>query len=433
MPSQENKHEHGIMNLIIRNARVRNQKEAIDIAIAGEKISAVAANLPSSAPNEIDAGGNLILPGMFNLHYHADKCLLGEVMRPNVSGTLPEAIEITNDFKRNYDPVEVAARAVRTLEQGVKHGTTFFRLFCDVGTIGGLQAARGLLLAREKMKHYCRIQVVAFPQEGIVRDPGAAELMEEAIKEGCDVVGGLPWYEYTDEEARRHIDICFGMALKHDLDIHMLVDDTDDPNSRSLEYLALKTMREGFQGRVAASHCGAMAAYNDVYAAKVVDMVATAGITISVNAHINLVCSARLDREPRRRGIARVKELLARGVNVVTSQDDVNDPYYPFGKPDPLECALMMAHVAQLTLPHELEAVMDMVTVNAARAARVADYGIAPRMRADLVVVGAPSVHEALRLQPPRLHVFKDGREVARSVLTQELLSHREPVGPHER
>jgi cytosine/creatinine deaminase len=421
------------MSLIIRNARVRNQKETVDIAIEGEKISAVAVNLPSSAPTEIDAGGNLVLPGLFNLQYHADKCLLGEIMRPNVSGTLPEAIEITNDFKRNYDPVEVAARAVRTLEQGVKNGTIFFRLFCDVGTIGGLQAARGLLLAREKMKDYCRIQVVAFPQEGIVRDPGAAELMEEAIKEGCDVIGGLPWYEYTDEEARRHIDVCFGMAIKHDLDIHMLVDDTDDPNSRSLEYLALKTMREGFQGRVAASHCGAMAAYNDVYAAKVVDMVATSGMTISVNAHINLVCSARLDREPRRRGIARVKELLARGVNVVTSQDDVNDPYYPFGKPDPLECALMMAHVAQLTLPHELEQVMDMITVNAARAARVADYGIASGMRADLVVVGAPSVHEALRLQPPPLHVFKDGREVARSVLTQELLSHREAVGPHGR
>jgi len=153
-----------------------------------------------------------------------------------------------------------------------------------------------------------------------------------------------------------------------------------------------------------------------------IDMVATAGITISVNAHINLVCSARLDREPKRRGIARVKELLARGVNVITSQDDVNDPYYPFGKPDPLECALMMAHVAQLTLPRELEGVMDMITVNAAHAARVMDYGIAPGMRADLVVVAAPSVHEALRLQPPRLHVFKDGREIARSMLTQELL-----------
>jgi len=410
------------MNFVIRNARVRGQKQNVDIAIGGKKISAVGPKLPAHGEKEIDARGNLVLSGLLNLHYHADKCLLGDIMRPNVSGTLPEAIEITNDFKRKYDPAEVAGRAVRTIEQGVINGTTFFRLFCDVGTIGGLQAARGLLLARDKMKKYGRIQVVAFPQEGIVRDPGAAELMEEAIKEGCDVVGGLPWYEYTDEDARQHIDICFAMAKKHDLDIHMLVDDTDDPNSRSLEYLALKTMRDGFIGRVTASHCGAMAGYNDFYAAKVVDMVATAGITISVNAHINLVCSARLDREPKRRGTARVKELLARGVNVVTSQDDVNDPYYPFGKPDPLECAVMLAHVAQLTLPHELEQVMDMITVNAARAARVSNYGIAPGMSADLVVVDAPSVHEALRLQPPRLYVFKDGREVAHSTMSQQLL-----------
>jgi cytosine deaminase len=242
------------------------------------------------------------------------------------------------------------------------------------------------------------------------------------MKEGCDIVGGLPWYEYTDAEAREHIDICFDIAKRHDRDIHMLVDDTDDANSRSLEYLALKTMREDFHGRVAASHCGAMADYNDVYAAKIVDMVATAGITISVNAHINLVCSARLDREPRRRGIARVKELLARGANVVTSQDDVNDPYYPFGKPDPLECVSMIAHVAQLTLPHELEQAMSMVTESAAKAARVEDYGIAPGKRADLVVVGAPSVHEAIRLQPLRRHVIKGGREVARSVVSHELL-----------
>jgi cytosine deaminase len=410
------------MNFVIRNARVRGQKQNVDIAIDGKKISAVGPKLPAHGQSEIDARGNLVLSGLFNLHYHADKCLLGEIMRPNVSGTLPEAIEITNDFKRKYDPAEVAGRAVRTIKQGVINGTTFFRLFCDVGTIGSLRAARGLLLARDQMKEYCRIQVVAFPQEGIARDPGAAELMEEAIKEGCDVVGGLPWYEYTDEDARQHIDICFAMAKKHDLDIHMLVDDTDDANSRSLEYLALKTMRERFNGRVTASHCGAMAGYNDFYAAKIVDMVATAGITISVNAHINLVCSARLDREPKRRGTARVKELLARGVNVITSQDDVNDPYYPFGKPDPLECAVMLAHVAQLTLPHELEQVMDMITVNAARAARVSDYGIAPGTTADLVVVDAPSVHETLRLQPPRSYVFKDGREVARSTMSQEFL-----------
>ncbi len=411
------------MDLIIRNARIRGREPLVDIAVDGERIAAVEPNVAAGAAREIDASASLVLPGLFNLHFHADKCLLGEIMRPNVSGTLPEAIEITNDFKRNYDPAEVAERAVRAVRVGVMNGTTFFRLFADVGTIGGLRAARGLLLAREKMKQYCTIQVVAFPQEGIVRDPGAAELMEEAITEGCDIVGGLPWYEYTDAEAREHIDICFDIAKKHDLDIHMLVDDTDDANSRSLEYLALKTMREGFNGRVAASHCGAMAGYNDVYAAKIIDMVATSGVTISSNTHINLVCSARIDREPKRRGMARVKELLARGANVVTSQDDVSDPYYPFGKPDPLECASFMAHSAQLTMPHELEQVIDMITVNSARAARVDDYGIKPGARADLVVVGATSVHEALRMQPPRRHVFRSGREVARSTLTQELLS----------
>jgi cytosine/creatinine deaminase len=410
------------MDIVVRNAALRGLKGTTDIAIKDGVIASVQPKLSQKGRQEIDAAGSLVLPGLFNLHFHADKCLLGEVMRPNVSGTLPEAIEITNDFKRKYDPAEVAARAIRALEAGVKNGTSFFRLFSDVGTIGGLRAARGLLLAREKFGRYCDIQVVAFPQEGIARDPGAAELLDEAIKEGCDIVGGLPWYEYTDADARDHIDICFEIAKRYDRDIHMLVDDTDDANSRSLEYLALKTMREQWHGRVTASHCGAMAGYNDVYAAKIVDMVATAGITISCNAHINLVCSARLDREPRRRGIVRVKELLTRGVNVVTSQDDVNDPYYPFGKPDPLECASMIAHVAQLTLPHELEQVMDMVTVNSARAARVKSYGIATGNKADLVVVGAPSVHEALRTQPLRRHVIKNGREVARAVVTQELV-----------
>jgi cytosine deaminase len=410
------------MDLIIRNAKLRNQKDLVDIAVDKDLISAVQPKIAAKAKTEIDAAGSLVLPGMFNLHFHADKSLLGEIMRPNISGTLPEAIEITNEFKRKYDPKEVAARALRVLEDGVKNGTTFFRLFADVGTIGGLQAARGLLLAREQFAKYCDIQVVAFPQEGIARDPGAAELLDEAMKEGCDIVGGLPWYEYTDQEARDHIDVCFEIAKRHDRDIHMLVDDTDDANSRSLEYLALKTMREDFGGRVAASHCGAMAGYNDVYAAKVIDMVATAGVTISVNAHINLVCSARLDREPRRRGIARVKEMLARGVNVISSQDDVNDPYYPFGKPDPLECVSMIAHVAQLTLPNELEQAMSMVTESSAKAARVDNYGIGAGNRADLVVVGAPSVHEAIRLQPLRRYVVKSGRIVAQSTVSQELV-----------
>ena len=411
------------MDLVIRNARVRGRTEPVDIGVRDGRIAAVEPRLDAQAGREIDATGRLVSPGFVNLHLHADKALLGEVMRPNVSGGLPEAIEITNEFKRAYDPAEVAERAGRVVEAGIRAGTSFFRLFADIGTIGGLRPAEGLLAVRERYRDLADIQVVAFPQEGIVRDPGVETLLREAMALGCDVVGGLPWYEYTDAEAREHIDICFALAQAVDRDIHMLVDDTDDPNSRSLEYLAVKTMREGFQGRVAASHCGALAAYDDYYAAKVISMVAEAGITISANTQINLVCSARLDREPRRRGIARVKELLAAGVNVVSSQDDVNDPYYPFGKPDQLEVALFTAHTAQLTLPHEQETVFDMVTTNAARAARLPDYGVAPDCQADLVVLDAVSVPEALRLQPPRLHVLKRGREVARTRVTSELLS----------
>ena len=150
------------MDTVIRNASLRGRKDTADIVIAGEKITAVAPKADGKGRVEIDAGGSLVLQGLFNLHHHADKSLLGEIMRPNLSGTLPEAIEITNDFKRNYDPEEVAARASRVIETGIVNGTTFFRLFSDVGTIGGLRAARGLLIAREHYRQYCDIEVVAF-------------------------------------------------------------------------------------------------------------------------------------------------------------------------------------------------------------------------------------------------------------------------------
>src|SRR5262249_34901889 len=223
------------VDVAIRTARVRGSAELVDIALAKDRIAAVGPRSAATATREIDAAGCLVSPGFVNLHLHADKALLGERMRPNVSGTLPEAIEITNDFKRAYDPEEVARRAGRVLEAGGPNGTPFFPLFAHVGTIGGPLAPPGPLLARERFRGLCQIQVVAFPQEGILRDPGAAELLDEAIKQGCDVVGGLPWYEYTDADAREHIDICFTLARRHDLDIHMLADDTDDPNSRSLE------------------------------------------------------------------------------------------------------------------------------------------------------------------------------------------------------
>jgi cytosine deaminase len=288
----------------------------------------------------------------------------------------------------------------------------------DIGTIGGLTPLHGLQLARDQAAHICDVEIVAFPQEGIIRDPGADRLMEEAMELGADVVGGLPWYEYSDDDARQHIDFCFELARRFNKDIHMLVDDTDNPNSRSLEYLAIATMRNGYEGRVSASHCGALAAYDDTHASKVIDMVREAGITIVTNPHISLMLAGRYDHEPKRRGITRIRELLEAGVNLASGQDDVADPYYPFGKPDQLEVASMVCHAAHFNQSHEIENSISMISENAARCMNVRDYGIKPGDRADLVVLPVEDLVTAVRLQPPRTVVLFKGEPVVTSQLT---------------
>lgn len=400
------------MQTIIRRARVRGRTTPMDIAIEGGRIVAVEPAVSGAADTEVDAAGGLVLPGFVDGHMHLDKCMLGTVARPNASQTLQEAIEITNEHKRGYEFEEVVRRASGVLDSAIVNGTTAMRGFADVGTVGGLTGMKALLELKRQYQSSIRLEVVAFPQEGILRDPGADGLLDEAMRLGADVVGGLPWYERTDAEMREHVDICFSMAKRYGKDVHFLADDTDDPYSRSLEYIAVRALDEGYEGRVVASHCGALASYDHAHAAKVISLVKDAGITISSNSHISLVLGGRADRGCIRRGITRTKELVEAGVNVIASQDDVNDPYYPFGKSDQLEVAQYMAHAAQLTFPPELEKVLDMVTDNAARALRLEGYGTSVGDWADLVVLDVPSVGEALRLCPPRRYVVSGGNVV---------------------
>jgi cytosine/creatinine deaminase len=409
------------MTTVIRRARLRGEAGLVDVAIEGELIAAVEPQIDAAAEHEYDAGERLLVPGFVNAHQHLDKCLLANVMRPNVSQTLQEAIEITWDHKRSYSVDEIAGRASEVLAEAIRNGTTAIRAFADVDTIGGLTPVQALLEVKRRFERLIKLEVVAFPQEGIIRDPGSDRLMEEAIELGCDVVGGLPWYERSDRHVHDHVDFCFQLAQRTGRDIHMLVDDTDDPTSRSLEYVALRTIEEGYQGRVTASHCGALAAYDDNHAGRVIALVRDAQITIASNTQISLVLDGRNDRGLVRRGITRVRELLDAGVNVISAQDDVLDPYYPFGRPDQLEVAQYTAHVAQLTYPAELERVFDMVTVNAARAMRLSGYGVSAGDRADLVLLDAETIHEALRLIPPRTLVFYGGRLLAESRLESTL------------
>jgi cytosine deaminase len=410
------------MDLVIRNARLPDRAGSHDIAVRDGRIAAVTGGFAGTGAREIDAGGRLVAPTYVNGHVHLDKCNLGDVMRPNRTNSFQECLEITWEHKRSYTTGDIVERASRAIREGILHGTTVFRVFADVDSIGGLKPLEGIIALREKWQGIVRIEAVDFPQEGIVRDPGTFELMEEGMRMGADVVGGLPWHEHLDADAREHIDLCFRLAKKYDKDIHMLVDDTDNPNSRSLEYLCVKTMREGFQGRVSASHCGALAAYDEVHANKVMDLVVQAGVSISTNPHISLVAQGRYHQEPIRRGVTRVKQLWRKGANLFSSQDDVNDPYYPFGRNDQQEVAAHVCHTCHMTYPDEIGAVFGFITGNAAKAMRLDGYGLEPGCHADFNVLAAPTIQHVLRLQQPPTHVVRRGKVLAESEVKQRTL-----------
>ena len=408
------------MDLIVRNARLLDRDGAWEIGVEDGGIAAIDRKIEGSAESEIDAGGNLAAPTYVNGHVHLDKCNLGDVMRPNLTNSFQECLEITWEHKRTYTIEDIVERASRAIEEGILNGTTVFRVFADVDSIGGLRPLEGIIALREKYAGIVEIEAVDFPQEAIVRDPGTDELMEEGMRMGADVVGGLPWHEHLDEDARAHIDFCFELAKKYDKDIHMLVDDTDNSNSRSLEYLAARTIREGYQGRVSASHCGALAAYDEVHAHKVMNLVRDAGVSISSNPQISLVAQGRYDTANMRRGVTRTKDLWKIGANVFSSQDDVNDPYYPFGRNDQQEVAAHVCHACHMTYPDEIRAVFDFITENAAQALRLEGYGLETGRKADFNVLAAPTVQHVLRLQQPPAWVIKGGRVLARNALSRE-------------
>ena len=399
--------------LIIRGGRVEGHDVPVDVAVEDGWIVAVAPSLTAGAPVELDAAGRVVGPAFVEPHIHLDKVGVAPLLPANRSGTLAEAIELLHATKRAATVEQVAERAGRVIRQAVVAGTTVIRTHVDVDTIGGLKPLHGVRRAAAEHADLCDVQIVAFPQEGIERDPGAAELMARAMGEGAHVVGGMPHWERDRAAALRHVDFCLDLAVRHDADVDMHVDETDDPRSRTLELLADSADRHGWGGRVTAGHCCAMAAWEDPYAAAVIARLAAVGVNVIANPATNLMLQGRLDSEPRRRGIARVKELLAAGVNVACGQDCVQDAFYPFGAADQLQVALLLAHAAQLSAPDEIPHALRAVTTAAARVLRLQDYGVTAGARADLVVLDAESTEEALRLQAARRWVLRAGRVVA--------------------
>ena len=412
------------LDLLIRNARLRGHKRPLDVGIRGGKIDAIGDRILEGASEELDAGGRLVSPGFVNIHFHLDKCLTGawsDVWKNAARGS-PEAIPAAAGVKRGFSESDIVERAGRALTTSVIAGATAVRAFADVDSVGGLVALKSILKVKEEFRGALDVQVVAFPQEGILRDEGTEELLDKSMELGADVVGAIPWYEKGAEAAARHTDIVFELAKKHRKDVHALIDDNSDPESRNIEYFLGKAVREGFRGRVAASHCrGALDSPDEPYARRVVGLAKEAGATIVENSHVSLFMYGRTDRHPVRRGVTRVREFMEAGVNVAVGQDDVDDPYYPFGRGDMLELAFVMCHAAHLGTPAELESSLDMVTYNPARGMRLSGYGANVGDNADLVLLDATSVHVALRTQPDRIAVVKRGKVVARTRSEKEV------------
>jgi len=405
--------------LIVRNLRPWGGSGPLDLAAVDGRWAEVTAGM--QAARTIDAGGRLAVAGFVEPHIHLDKVLIVDSVRPNVSGTLTEAIEIIWERKRRYEVDEIAERAGRVIEAAIANGITHIRTHVDVDNIGGLRPLEGVAKARDRYRHIAQVQIVAFPQEGILRNAGTEKLMWEAMERGADVVGGMPFNEDSRDASARHIDIAFQIAKRFDADIDMHVDETDDPEARTLEILADRTITNDWQGRVTAGHTCALAGYPDDYADRVMDKVAAARLHMITNPATNLMLQGRLDRQPKRRGITRVRELLDRGVNVSFGQDCVKDTFYPYGRNDMLEVAFLASHAAHMSMPDQIESVFAMPTVNAARVMRIDDYGLAPGRPANVVVIDAESAAEAIRFQPPRRWVVIGGRVVGETTLNRTL------------
>ena len=402
------------MDLTIHHARLDSTGQVINLGIEGGRIAVLQDDDLAFGEISVEAGGAIVSPAFVDPHFHLENALLNDTV--NTSGTLREAINIYAEIKREMSCENIVERATSALRLALANGTLWMRNNVDIDQIAQLRLLDAICEVRDKFAGVVDVEIIAFPQLGMARNSEAVDLMWQAMERGAKVVGGMPHGERNMDDAARHIEIAFDIARKHNADIDMHVDETDDPYWCTLELLAEKTIETGYQGRVTAGHCCAMAAWDNAVAERVIEKVHRAGISICTNSPVNLLLQGRGDRQLARRGIARVRELLDAGVNVTCGQDDMMNMFYPFGRMDMLEVAGFVAHAAHLSSPNDMQTAFDMPRYNAARVMRLPDYGVRLGAAANLVLIPAESPADALARHPVRPYVIRQGQIVAHNL-----------------
>ena len=395
-------------DILIRSACLRSQPgEELQVAIKDGVIEKIGKKISGEVEIEIDAAGGLVTESFANPHLHLCKvytlAMMDEIAlqayHGEGMGKAMTAIEQAARVKEQYDVSWIIKNVRKALALAAIYGNTHIRAFADVDNKAKLEGVKALLQAKEEFTDVVELQVVAFAQDGIVREEGAAALLEQAMQAGADVVGGIPWIEFTDKDIIEHVRVVFEIAKKYDADVSMLVDDAGDPGLRSLEAMAVEAIRCGWGGRVLAHHARAQALYPTPYLQKLSALMKKAGMGLVTDPHTGPLH-------------ARVKELMENGVLLCLGQDDISDAYYPFGRNNMLEVAFLASHLLWMTTAAEMETLYDMITINAAASMGLDQFILAPGAKANLVVLRENNVLEALRYHRAPAWVISHGKIV---------------------
>ncbi len=411
--------------MLIQQVFIENAPEASDIRVTDGKFEEIAPALtPRPGEEVLDGTGCLALPPFIESHVHLDTCLTAGEPVWNQSGTLFEGIQCWSQRKERLTKQDVKDRVRRAVRMQAEHGVQFVRTHVDV-TDPKLTAMEALLELREELRDTVEIQVVAFPQEGIDSFPNGRQLMEDAVRMGADAVGAIPHFEFTREYAVESLNFAVSLAEKYDKLVDVHCDEIDDEQSRGLEVLAARAYESGLKDRVTASHTTAMHSYNNAYVTKLMRLLKLSEINFVSNPLVNTHLQGRMDTYPKRRGVTRVKELLAEGINVSFGHDDIFDPWYPLGTGDMRDVVFLGLHVCQMMGYQEIMDSYKLISTNAAKTLHLGErYGIQAGRPASFLLLGADNFYNALNRKSEVLYSFKEGRLIAKSTpAVREVLS----------
>ncbi len=395
------------------NARLPDKDGLYRLSFSGGVLVSIAPEVDSApGPGYIDARNGLVIPPLVDSHFHLDSVHSIDETGENVSGTLLEGIALWKTYKESLTPERILNRARRYCREAQALGLQAIRSHVDVSyeSLAGVEALTQL---REEMAPLMDIQLVAFPQDGFLRNPEGERRLLKALEAGIEVIGGIPHFERTYEEGSRSIDRICRIAADQNLRVDLHCDETDDGGSHHIETLAAKTLEYGLQGHTAASHTTSLHSADHAWFAKLVPLLKEAAVTVIPNPLINLSLQGRFDSYPKRRGITRIPELSAAGIPIALGQDCVRDPWYPLGTGNLLDVAHITVHGCHMTGADQMKQLLPMITTNGAAAMGLQGYGLKEQEAANLLIFREQSFVDLLRLRPRPSVVVRHGRKVS--------------------